>query len=224
MSIEGSDVHDATHDVVLLHYSAIDSDIEAAIIALTSQRTGSSSTDSSLDVSEPNVRAWRMYAHGNESAFLRPKNDHILAIVPLDKAKEWAHTLAGTVVKPAPHGAHAVDIRASKPSNIVPLMPAAFTDERIFITARGDGAVLQLEGDCPDEASAGEAAQELERAVRKRNTLAVKLVTGGAFTAFHAAPKGSMVVGEMPVSADQLDALLKMVALAEGASLPRGAP
>jgi hypothetical protein len=210
LSIEGDDVHDATRDVVLVHYSGSDADVEAAIGALAGPAKS--------DLGEPTVRAWQVYQHG-ERVFLRPSNDHIVAIMPLDKAKEWAHTLAGSVVR-APHNNRAVDISATNPKTLVSIMPAAFVQERIVVTAQGNGALLHLEGDCADEASAAPAAIELERGVRERNSLAVKLATGGAFSHFKASAKGPMVVADIPFSPEQVDAVLKMTAIAEGARVP----
>ncbi len=207
LSIEGANVHDASEDVVLVHYSSKDSDVESAVAA----------QNSPLDVGEPGVRGWSSH----RSAFLRPANDHLLAVVPLDTAKEWAHKLGSAPVGIGRQADRAVDIRSSSPHELIPMFPREFLEERITITSQGDGARMHIEGDCRDKDSAVEAATALEHEVHVRNTLAVKVVTRGAFTAFRAQAKGAMVVADVPFSAEQVDAVLEMTALAEGAKLPK---
>lgn len=207
LSIEGPNVHDASEDVVLVHYTAKDSDVEAAVNA----------QNQPLDAGEPTVKAWTSY----RSAFLRPQNDHLLAIVPKDDASTWAHKLAAAPVGIGRQPDRAVDIRSSSPHELIPMFPAAFLEERITITSQGEGARLRIEGDCRDKESAEKAATELEHEVHVRNTLAVKIVTHGAFSTFKAQAKGPMVVADVPFSADQVGAVLEMTALAEGAKLPK---
>lgn len=224
LSIEGADVRDSSEDVVLVHYSARDADVEAAIDRLVSRSAGGAGA--SFDAGEPSVRAWRMRSRAREVVFLRPESDHVIAIVPVADAGAWAGRLArGPAQGPARAGL-AVDIHATRPHELVPMMPAAFSEERITVAAEGAGARLHVEGDCADEASARAAAEELERGVLERNTLGVKLATKGAFKGFRARGAGSKVVADVAVSADQLEAVLRMTALAEGAALPRagGAP
>lgn len=218
MSIEGPNVYDASYDVVFVHYSASDVDVESAVVGLIKQR--SLSSDLSVELGEPDVRGWKLDLRHHSSAFLRPKNDHILAVVPVGQAREQAHSLATNVVR-APKTGRAVDIRATNPHSLAAVMPAAFTDERIWVSPKGtDGATLHLEGDCVDDPSATVAAAELEDGVRKRNTFPVKMATHGLFTPFKATAKGKMVVADLDASAEQLDAILKFTAAAEGASLP----
>lgn len=219
MSIEGTNVRDATDDVVLVHYHASDSDVESAVLSLVSQRVGMSTGTPVLDIA-PDVRSWQMEQRGEVRVFLRPQNDHLLAVLPYDKAVPLAHTLSRSKIEMPAHGDHAVDIRATNPHEIISMMPAAFVEERIWISPVGSGAKLRVEGDCKDEASAKDAATELEDGVRKRNSLGVKMVTHGAFNGFHAEAKGTLVYAEQTFSAEQIDAVLRMTALAEGARLP----
>jgi hypothetical protein len=207
ISIEGANVHDASEDVVLVHYLSKDSDVESAVRA----------QNQPFDTDEPTVAGWS----SGRSAFLRPKNDHVLAIVPQADAKAWVKKLAAAPIGIGRAADRAVDIRSSSPHELIPMFPSAFLEERITITSQGPGARLHIEGDCSDKDSAAKAATELEHEVHVRNTLAVKVVTHGAFSSFKAETKGSMVVADVPFSAEQVDAVLEMTALAEGAKLPK---
>jgi hypothetical protein len=220
MNIEGTNVHDVNDDAVFVHYNTSDAAVENAVLALVSQRFGSSSGDATIDLGEPKVRAWQVYMHGITRAFMRPINDHLVAVAPMETATSIAHALAKSPASPPEHGDHAVDIAAVNPHQLVPLMPAAFMTERIWIAGAGGGATMHVEGNCPDQESARAAAIELEQNVRTQNTFAVKLVTHGAFNGFQAEARGALVVADQTFSPDQVNAVLKMTATAQGASVP----
>lgn len=164
--VTGPSLVDARLDAVAIRYSARDEDIERAIIALTSRRTGADSSGSSIDVGVPNVKGWRLAVGGNERAFLRgPK--HILVVAPSKHANAYARELASGALDEGPVDGAALSIRVRSPSRSWSFLPKELVELRARVAPRSDGgAELFAEGDFPDEASAAKWAAESERRLR----------------------------------------------------------
>ncbi len=164
--VTGPSLIDARRDAVAIRYSAGDGDVERAIVALTSQRTGADSNRSSVDVGVPNVKGWRLSAGGNERTFLRGPN-HILVVVPSRNANAYARELANGALDEGLLEGAALSIRARSPSRSWGFLPKELLELRARIVPRPDGgAELFAEGDFPDEVGAARSAAELEKRLR----------------------------------------------------------
>lgn len=164
--VTGPSLIDARHDAVAIRYSARDEDVERAIIALTSQRTGEDSKSSSVDVGVPDVKGWRLYAGGSERVFLRGP-EHRVVIAPAKNASAYARELANGALDERPVEGAALSIRARSPARAWGFLPKELVELRARIVPRpGGGAELFVEGDFPDEAAAAKTASELETRLR----------------------------------------------------------
>ena len=115
-----------------------------------------------------------------------------------------------------------MSLRALRPGGSISIIPASISEMRLWIAPRaGDGgADVYAEGDCPDEASAEQAAETLKGELSRRNSLAVRIVTAGLLNTARVTHEGSVVKLHAPATREQIDAILGLAAQQVGAALP----
>jgi hypothetical protein len=207
MLITGPSLLDTTKDLVVIHYSASDADVDKACAAVAAQY----SKGGPMDVGVPSVKAWRAFAHGAERALLRPRS-HVVLIVPSTHAKVFAQALAKTPITPRFKRGEAFSMRSLRPGGSVNFIPTSISELRLSLVPRpsDSGADLYAEGDCPDSAAASLAADDLKNTVQRTNSLLVRLATAGALSGFEVKSEGSMVKAHLPGSKDQVDAVITL--------------
>ena len=197
--VTGPSLIDARRDAVVVHYSARDADVERAILSLTSQRTGSDSTDPTLDVGIPAVRAWRLSAGGYQRVFLRGA-DQILVVAPAKHANAYARALASGSLQATTVRGEALSLHATTPGRSWRFIPATISEMRAWVVPRSDGgADLYGEGDCVDDVSAANVAADFERRA------------SGAGGVVESRADGSMVKVHLALAKEQLEALFEFV-------------
>jgi hypothetical protein len=217
MMLAGPSLLDTTKDVVYVHYSASDAEIDKGIAQVSAKY----SQGGPMDVGVPGVKAWRAHVHGAERAFLRGQS-HCVLIVPYANAKVFAQAAARNPCTLRSPPGEAVRARFLKPGGSVPQIPQSISELRIWLVPRNSdsGADLYAEGDCPDSAAATQAADDLKRTMAQANGLMVKVATAGVLNGFDARADGSMVKIHVPGNKDQVEAFIGLAGARVGVAPP----
>ena len=215
--LAGPSLLDTTKDVVYVHYSASDAEIDKGIAGVSAKY----SQGGPMDVGVPGVKAWRTHVHGAERAFLRGQS-HCVLIVPYSHAKVFAQAAAHSPCTLRSPPGEAFRARFLRPGGSVAQVPSSISELRISLVPRNsDGSAdLYGEGDCPDPATAQQASDDLKRTIGQINSLGVKLITGGALTAFESHAEGSMVKMHLPGTKDQVEAVITIAGARVGVTPP----
>jgi hypothetical protein len=213
----GPSLINTERDAVFVHYNADDAIVDHAIdtISKTYAKGGA------MNVGVKGVKAWKGFADGAERAFLRPR-PHLAVIVPATHATQFATVLSANPVNPHFRPGEAMSLRALRPGGSISIIPQSITEARMWIIPRNSdgGADVYGEGDCPDEASAADAAAKLKAEISRRNSIGVRIVSGGLFNGIEVTSEGSTVKLHMPATKDQIEAVLGLAAQQVGATLP----
>lgn len=203
-------------DVILIHYSAPDKKVDHAIdiIAKKYDRGGV------FDAGVPGVHATLGHADFAKRVFLRAQ-PQVLAVVPPDFAHTAALALKQARIAPRIRPGEALRLTVQNPSHPMPFLPKSITEMRLWIVPTSDnGAMVYAEGDTPDAASAEAASKQVHDLVRRNNTFGVKLATHGVLNRVSVQADGKVIRLRAPVTREQLDAILGLVAGQLGVPMP----
>lgn len=147
---------------MVVRYSAKDDDVEKAIVALTSQRTGEDSKKSAYNLGLAGVRAWHMHVGHLERTFVRGP-EHLLLVAPSEQAYGYARELLEGRLNAAPPGDRtALSLRVVKPTAWT-FLPAGINELRGRAVLRADDGVdAFLETDCADAETAKVVGAQLD--------------------------------------------------------------
>ncbi len=214
--ITGPSLIHTDRDAIFVHYSTSDAIVDKAvdIVAHKYDRGGA------FDAGVPGVKASLGHADRAQRVFLRAKS-HLLVVVPPD----YAHTAATILVKAkiSPHlrPGEAMRLTLENPSHPMPQLPSSMKELRLWIMPRDDGGADAIaEADCPDAASAIQAAEDVKKLIESQNSLGVRMITNGLLNGFDVTTDGSVVRGRLPASREQLQTLLGLISGQLGVSLP----
>ena len=214
--ITGPSLLRTERDVILVHYSASDKLVDRAIDVVSKKYASGGVFDAGV----PGVKAALGHADRAQRVFLRPQS-RVLAVVPPDYANTAARTLVKAKVATHARPGEAMRLTLQTPHRPMPFIPQSISEMRLWVVPRADGgAEVYGEGDTPDPASASSAAEALRKVVRAQNSIAVRLITQNLLGTVDIIDQGSMVRLHGPVTREQLDALLGLVAGQLGVSLP----
>ena len=214
--ITGPSLIHSERDVILVHYSASDKLVDHAIDVVAKKYASGGLFDAGV----PGVKASLGHADRAARVFLRPQT-RVLAVVPPDYANTAARTLVKARVSAHARPGEAMRLTLRTPHRPMPFIPESISEMRLWITPRSDGgAEVFGEGDTPDRGSAAAAGDALRKVLRQQNSIAVRLVTQNLLGTVEITEQGSMVRLHGPVSREQLDAILGLVAGQLGVSLP----
>ncbi|WP_394820561.1 hypothetical protein [Pendulispora albinea] len=214
--ITGPSLLHTERDVILVHYSASDKIVDRAIDVVSKKYASGGAFDAGV----PGVKASLGHADRAQRVFLRPQT-RVLAVVPPDFAHAAAKTLSKTKVGVHSRPGEAMRLTLATPHRPMPFIPESVSEMRMWIVPReGGGADVYAEGDTPDPAAASAAADALRKVVRQQNSIAVRLVTQNLLGTVDITSQGSLVKLHGPVTQDQLDAVLGLVAGQLGVTLP----
>lgn len=214
--ITGPSLIRTERDVILVHYSASDALVDKAIqvIAKKYDRGGA------FDAGVPGVKAALGHADRAPRVFLRPQS-RVLAVVPPDYANTAAKSLHKARISARVRPGEAMRLVLKTPSRPFPRIPSTISEMRLWILPRADGgADVHAEGDTPDADSGAAAAAALRKVIRDQNSVFVRMVTNGLLDTVEITADGSVVRLRAPVSRDQLETLLSLVASQLGVTLP----
>ncbi|HWL86966.1 MAG TPA: hypothetical protein VNO21_14250, partial [Polyangiaceae bacterium] len=211
-------------DVILVHYSASDKLVDHAIDVVAKKYASGGVFDAGV----PGVKASLGHADRAQRVFLRPQT-RVLAVVPPDYANTAAKMLVKARVSTHARPGEAMRLTLETPHHPMPFIPESISEMRLWITPGPDGSGdVYGEGDTPDSASAAAASEALRKVVRQQNSIGVRIITQGLLNTVDISSQGTTVRLHAPVSRDQLDAILGLIAGQLGVTLPsdpaRGQP
>ncbi len=208
VQIAGPSLINTARDVVLIHYSAPDAVIDRAIDVVSRKYDRGGPFDAGV----PGVRATLAHADRAERVLLRAQ-PHVLAVVPPSVAEKSARQLHDVRLPAHNHPGEAVYLRLVNPHHPMPEVPEAISEMRLRVVPRPDlGADVFVEGDTKDASSAGEAADELRKLVRRHNDAFTSMLTHGLFDHVETSSEGPMVKSHLVVTLDQIETLTALVA------------
>lgn len=226
--IYGPSLIHTDRDAVIVRYGAPDALVDQAVdaIALRYDRGGP------FDAGVPGVKASLGHADNAERVFLRVQS-HVLAVVPKDKANEFARVLKRAPISPKVRPGEAMRLTVKDPWKQISIPGLKFSQSlkeiRLWITPRAgdDGADVFAEGECADEASAEEVSEALTDLLKRQNSVLVRAATRGLLNGAKVVPEGNLAKLHLNVTQDQLEALLQAIGAFLGANVappPGGAP
>lgn len=217
--IYGPSLIHTERDAVLVHYSAPDKLVDEAVdaVAMRYDRGGP------FDAGVPGVKASLGYADLAERVFLRAQ-PHVLAVVPKDKATEFAKALRRAPISPKVRPGEAMRLTVVDPWKQISIpglkFDRAVSELRMWIVPRADGSAdLFAEGDCADELAAEDAARALTDLLRRQNSVGVRIATRGLLNDAKVVANGKRFEFKLTASRDQLEAILQLVGAFLGANV-----
>jgi hypothetical protein len=214
--VSGPSLVHTAHDLVLIHYSASDAAVDAAIriIARKYDRGGP------FDAGVRGLKATLFHADRGERVVFRPQ-PHLLVVVPPNRAETNARLLGGPPIDPHTHAGEAMFLRLVDPHHPVPEIPATITEMRMRIAPTADGgADVLVEGDTNDGDAASNAADELRRMVRRHNDGFTSLLTHGLLDHVVVGVEGSTVTVRLTATLDQIETIVTLAGDFLGAQVP----
>lgn len=207
-------------DAVLVHYSAPDQVVDRAIdIAANNYAQGGP-----FDAGVPGVKARLAHADNAERVFLRAQ-PHVLAVVPPDKAYDFARVLKKAPVQPKVRPGEAMRLTVKDPYRQISIkdlkFPTSLSEIRLWIIPNKDGsAMVYGEGDCTDEAGAEDVSKVVTTTINRINNPLVQLATRGMLNEVKVDVHGTHVELSMPATVDQIEMLLQLIAAKLGVEIP----
>lgn len=219
--IVGPSLIHTDRDAILIHYSASDAVVDKAVDVVAHKYWQGGAFDAGV----PGVKASLGHADRAPRVFVRPQ-PHVLAVVPPDYANTAAKMLQHARIQPHVRPGEAMRLTLATPHRPMPFIPESVSELRLWIVPRASdgGADVFAEGDTPDPAAAQAAANEMARVVRTQNSIGVRIVTQGLLNGVEFSADGKTVRGKMPVTHEQLEAVLNLVAAQLGVALPPPPP
>lgn len=217
--IYGPSLIHTDRDAVLVRYNASDSAVDQTISSIAK----SYDKGGPYDAGVPGVPGSLGFADNGQRVFLRPQSK-LLVIVP----PSHAHEAAVTFRKQSPRGPPATEamrLIVHNPANQIAIPGLRFsnslTEIRLWIIPRlnDGGADVYAEGDCTDEAAATDSADRLTELIKKQNSLGVRFATRGLLNNAQVVPEGKQIKLHILANAEQLEAVLQLVAAAVGANV-----
>lgn len=222
--IYGPSLIHTERDAVLVRYSAPDSVVDKAIeIASNNYSQGGP-----FDAGVPGVKARLAHADNAERVFLRAQ-PHVLAVVPPDKAYDFARVLKRAPVQPKVRPGEAMRLIVKDPYRQISIrdlkFPTSLSEIRLWIVPDKEGnAMVYGEGDCADDAAAIDVKNVVATTLSRINNPLVQIATRGMLNDVKIQTNGSRVELSMTATNEQIEVLLQLVAAKLGVELPPPGP
>lgn len=219
MLIYGPSLINTDRDAMLIHYSVPDATVDHAIDLVSAKYDQGGAYDAGV----PGVKATLGHADNAQRVFIRAQ-PHVLAVVPPDKARDFAKVLKARTVNPKVRPGEALRLVVKDPHRQVAIRGLSFPKElkelRLWIVPRADGgADVYGEGDCTSEDTAASTATTLTDVISRTNSGLVQMGTAGLLNGAKVEAEGSGVHLHISASRTQLDRVLGTVALLLGVEL-----
>lgn len=219
MLIYGPSLIHTERDAVIIRYTIDDAVVDRAMdIAATNYDKGGP-----LDAGVRGVKATLGHADGSPRAFLRGQ-PHVLAVVPPDKANEFAKLLKGKTIAPKVRPGEAMRLIVRDPYRQVAIRGLKFPQElkelRIWVNPHADGrADIFAEGDCTTPESAAAAAVTMGQLISQNNSGIVQMMTGGVLNGVKVEVEGTLIHAHINASRAQVERILGLAAAFMGVEL-----
>lgn len=225
--IYGPSLIHTERDAVLVRYSAPDAVVDKAVESIAEHYDKGGPFDAGV----AGVRASLGHADNAERVFLRAQ-PHVLAVVPKDKANEFARVLKRAPVSPKVRPQEAMRLTVKDPWKQISIPGLKFSNAlkelRLWVEPKaGDnGADVFVEGDCTDEAAALDVADALTQLIARQNSVLVRAATRGLLNGAKVTAEGSQIGMHIVANQDQLEAILQGMGAYLGANVapPPGVP
>lgn len=217
--IYGPSLIHTDRDAVIIRYTIDDAVVDHAMdIASQNYDKGGP-----LDAGVRGVKGTLGHADGAPRAFLRGQ-PHVLAVVPPDKATEFAKVLKGRPIAPKVRPGEAMRLIVREPHRQVAIRGLKFPQDlkelRIWINPRPDGgADVFAEGDCTTPESAVAAAATMSTLITQTNSGLVQMGTAGVLNGAKVEADGTLIHTHVVASKTQLERILGTAALLMGVEL-----
>ncbi len=159
------------NDDMVFRHSAPDATMDAAIASVAQP----------IQLSTPNVKAWRGVVNGYDSVFLRAQPS-IIRVARASNAETAARELvAKPPTAPSFHANEALRARIMNPSATISQMPRDISEMRVWVDSHvaDSSADIYTEADCPNEAAARADAVTIAALIQQKNNFGVRLMTNG---------------------------------------------
>lgn len=217
-SAYGPSLDRTDHDILMARPQASDDTIAKAIAALVRRYD----KGGPYEIGVPGVKASLGYADHGQRVFLQPRPKLVAIAPPAD-----AHDVAAASRLQAPNGPAATEalrLVLRQPARQVPsrFRTPALTEVRLWITPKAsDGsAELEGEGECGSPEAAKELAAKLTQTIHGMNSLLVRSITRGLLNNAVVSTDGGRVSLHIHGTAEQLDAIIDVLASFRGVALP----
>jgi hypothetical protein len=205
--LSGPSLVNSARDVLLLHYSALDSVVDRAVTAISQRFDRGGPVDSGV----PGVKASLARPDRTERMLLRPQS-HLLAVVPPAVSRTIARQLVGARFAGQPRPGDAVYLRLVDPHEALPEVPAAMTELFVRVVPRPDqGADVFLTARTASREAASTAAHELEAALAHHNDPFTSVLTQGLLGRVELSVEGKTVRGHVAVERAQIERVLSVL-------------
>jgi hypothetical protein len=204
--LAGPSMTSRDRNLALLYYRGTEADADKAMqqIAKAYAKGGP------VDVKVPGVKAVLGYADDAERLFLRPQ-PHLMAVVPPDMGKSAAETLKPVKIDANVRPGELLRMSLGEPSRTFAILPSAMKSARIWMNTENDGLGVYAEADCESALDATEAAEELTKRFKAKNTMMVRMVIGNVLDHVDIRVDGTTVRFAMPMTGEQLTRLISVM-------------
>ena len=195
-------------DDMLVRHATPDAAVNTAIAAIAQPIT----------VQSPNVKAWRGVVNHLDAVFLRAQ-PQVVRIARADHVDEAVRDLvAHATVAPSFHANEALRARMPWPGLTFPQVPSDLSDARLWIDSRiaDGGADIYAEADCPSADAARADAATLAALIRQKNTLGVRLMSGGLLNNVEVTTVDKQVHMHLSASQQQIESTISVVSSVYG--------
>jgi hypothetical protein len=205
--LSGPSLVNSARDVLLLHYSALDSVVDRAVAAVSRRYERGGPVDAGV----PGVKASLVRPDRSERMLLRPQN-RLLAVVPPTVSRTIARQLVGARFAGQPRPGDAVYLRLVDPHEALPEVPAAITELLLRVVPRPDqGADVFLTARTASREAASTAARELEAALVHHNDPFTAVLTQGLLGRTELSTEGRIVRARVAVERAQIERVLSVL-------------
>jgi hypothetical protein len=204
--LSGPSLVNSARDVLLLHYSALDSVVDRSVAAISRRYERGGPVDAGV----PGVKASLARPDRNERMLLRPQS-HLLAVVPPSVAVTIARQLVNARFAGQPRPGDAVYLRLVDPHDALPEVPAAMTELLLRVLPRSDqGVEVLLSARTASREAASNAARELEAALAHHDDPLTAVLTQGLLDRVELSVEGKTVRGHVTIDRAQIERALSV--------------
>lgn len=206
-------------DAVLIHYSASDAIVDRAIELVREHYDKGGPFDTGV----AGVKASLAHADNAERVFLRASSK-LLAVVPPDKAKDFARLLKSKGAKPHIDANEAMRLIVRNPHRQIAIKGLKFPTEleelRIWIVPNADGsAVVHVEGTVNPTSACDDVGTTMSDVLKRINGPMVQLATGGLLNKVSIACEDGVPKTALSATKQQIEGLLSSVGMLMGVPL-----
>jgi hypothetical protein len=205
--LSGPSLVNSARDVLLLHYSTLDSVVDTAVAAVSQRYERGGPVDAGV----PGVKASLARPDRNERMLVRPQA-HLLAVVPPSVSETIARQLASARFPGQPRPGDAVYLRLVDPHEALPEVPAAVTELLLRVVPRADqGVDVLLSARTASREAASKAARDLQAALIHHNDPLTALLSQGLLDRVEYSVEGRSVRAHVAVERSQIERIIAIL-------------